>query len=325
MGRFAQGGGIDPNIMAAIQARMQQGGGGPGGMPTPGAEGRPWAPPMGTGPTDAMEMPPAQLPQPRGRQNLSGATSAGIVGRGGNLQPLGAAAQRRMPPQAPPSGPISAPVPLTPDAGFRFDMPPQMDTPPGVGSPDNPQGPVYSATTNQPQVNPAIMDVIDRVRMNSAEQPIRPAGPQIMPPMQDKAGKRDIMDGKGGGRMGGAMRPPGPVGKPPMKPGGGIRPPGGVGGTGGGGGVRGGGIGGASLPGGGSTKLPQPPPGGGIEPVPIGKPPVPMPMQGAPEGPAFEDMLAKLKQQGGIGGTAVRPQRGRRFAMGELLPGQVAR
>lgn len=359
MGRFAQGGGVDPNILAALQARMPRGGM-PGSPPNPAGESPPWAPPApqggpwGTGPTDVMETPPAIMPPARGGQDLSGVQSRngvqGVVGRGGNFQPLGAAAQRRMPPPAPPSGPIAmpgTPGPALPDTSYGpirgnpdSGMPqgPFATTGDGPGSgigpirgnPDSgmPQAPFATTgdgpgsgigldmpQTSMVSADPRIMDVIDRVRMNPVEQPAQPFTKPQRPPraplgaVTNKAGKTDIAEAKGGG----AMRPPSPAGKPTMP---GIRPRN----------PPAGGVGGAQLPPGNPAKpgASSPPQQTGFEAAgPMGKPGMP-PMQGAPEGPAFDDMLAKLRQQGGIGGTAVRPP-GRRFAMGELLPGQVAR
>lgn len=77
---------------------------------------------------------------------------------------------------------------------------------------------------------------------------------------------------------------------------------------------------------GGGEPVGKPPMGGGTfaPPVPGGgmetKPQTGIAPATSAEGPAFDDMLEKLRRRGGIGGGGAK-----RYAMGELMPGQIAR
>jgi len=288
MGRFAGGGGLDPAILEALRARAAAGGdgfrmgGGPGQAPTPIPDDLPMPTPM-----------PQRL---GGRQDLGGATvqngQAGVIGRGGNFQPLGRAAQGRLPP-------VSGPPMAGPDGGPPRDWggTPVLGGPGGGGQPPGPVG-LYTGGdliqdtmpqtplsigggADGPMADPRIMAVLDRIRMQPPPTATTVSAPESVgstiggPTTRARVpGVRTRPPAGAGGAAGGAQLG-GPA--PPMKPG-----------------------------------APPPAPMGGGEATPMAKPPAAMPPMStqpmvsvgapSPEGPAFDDMLKKMRQRGGIGG-----------------------
>lgn len=308
MGRFAQGGGIDPNILAILQQQAQQNGGGlqadgsPGQMPMPPPGGQWNAPPPGQPPM-----------QPRGGgQDLAGVQTrngqAGIVGRGGNFQPLGAAAQGRMPPPGG-SGPIMDPQQMppsisqsglgpTPMGGYSGGTPvlmgggPQLIKDPNANHDFSGTPPINNSMgrTMSDQMPGGPMTVHNGLpTMQNARGILMPpgagtgpmmagpGGPQVDPRIADAVDRaRDSISGAGGPNT--MFRPaPGPGGARQPSP---LPPGGGVGGSAGGrrpptgGGI--GGIGGPGAPQGKPTRLPPLPGPGDSGPImaqPMPKPP----------------------------------------------------
>jgi hypothetical protein len=274
VGRF---GGDYASIIQALQSR-------PGGF-FPQAQ-----PDMLPQPQMTDEMPAAQVgmppAQPRGRQDLSGAQNGTIMGRNGGVQQLGAAATRRMaapgagatygPPALPgPSGGIYANIDAgNPNGGGITSFDPATGVPAGPRLDDQPGG-----------GDPRIAEIIDRVRMN----------PMEMPQLQT-----------------GRMMPPGVTGRPAdVRPGAGARPrnptPGGdamMGGAGvasrnDGSKPRPGAVLGPPQQGEPVAKQPMNPgitarPGADFGPVQAGPEEKPV----SPQGPAFDDMLSRLRSRG---------------------------
>lgn len=360
MGRFA--GGMDPNVLALLQ--QQGGGGGIGGQLMPGPDGH-----YGPGGYGGVQSPapgwtnggeanqswgndvlPRPMPpqQPRGgAQDLSGVQTRngqqGIVGRGGNFQPLGAAAQGRAPGVTlnTGSGPImSPPNPMGTIGGGAGAGSGPMGSPPnpmsgmGPGAPLGGPGAPMSATGlpmqdtapqsfmpggSNGQVDPRISSVIDSIRNSpigtmGPGSPMTTTAPAPTPVPVTRPAVRTMVPPQGGGvqppqdQTGTASRPtrqpplPAPpqmggvnstgsatqdtVAKP-QKPMGGFGPPPPPSGP-----IW------ANMPGGDAGDK-----GGAMNPAIQTKPQVP----GAgpsTQGPAFDDMMARLRRAGGMSASA---------------------
>jgi hypothetical protein len=293
VGRFAPNGAVmDPNILEALMAQQ-------GFRMQPRGPGVLWGGPgVGLG-DDVMGIPPNATPQnmtdlpmtvpmqPRSRQDLSGAVNGTIMGQHGGVQQLGAAAQRRLSPP----GPANMPVPpgLNPVDGTSLG--PVSSTgdgpgtnlggwrPPVPGSPGDPntyyrdaQGNITGGT--QIGWNP------------SAGAGMPPTGPNL-------GGDPRLMEIIDRVRMNPVAPPMGATTRRVVPPGVMSRPGAGPG------------IAGTAAPAPGGPMKPAAPAAPLPEPAagtPMAKPPMvaaaPMEKPVSPQGPAFDDMVGRLRSSG---------------------------